>query len=163
MVHQLIASPYPEGHVIVRPGSDGALRIGVARYAELRDAAPDAPVPGWLTQAARNGWGIDITGTQMGAAVLVRPPTEYGYARASYELNLGCNYDFFWTTECDTCPMTDGGLLSGLSRCFVDGWEPYPRLFQEHLVALVGVEETAKCGGLDPGLEQEQPREQPAD
>ena len=24
---------------------------------------------------------------------MVRPETEYGYARASYEVNLGCNYD----------------------------------------------------------------------
>ena len=45
MTHQLIASPYPEGHVVVRPGYDGAVRIGAARYAELRDAHPDAPVP----------------------------------------------------------------------------------------------------------------------
>jgi hypothetical protein len=42
MTHQLIASPYPEGHVIVRPGYDGAVRIGADRYAELRDAPADA-------------------------------------------------------------------------------------------------------------------------
>ena len=30
MTHQLIASPYPEGHVVVRPGYDGAVRIGPA-------------------------------------------------------------------------------------------------------------------------------------
>jgi hypothetical protein len=34
MPHQLIASPYPEGHVVVRPGHDGAVRIGTARYAQ---------------------------------------------------------------------------------------------------------------------------------
>ncbi len=38
MTHQLIASQYPQGHVVVRPGRDGAVRIGAARYAELRDA-----------------------------------------------------------------------------------------------------------------------------
>jgi hypothetical protein len=48
MTHQLIASPYPEGHVVVRPGYDGAVRIGADRYAELRDAPADAPVPAWL-------------------------------------------------------------------------------------------------------------------
>ena len=42
MTHQLIASPYPEGHVVVRPGYDGAVRIGASRYAELRYAPPDA-------------------------------------------------------------------------------------------------------------------------
>jgi hypothetical protein len=92
VVHQLIASPYPEGHVIVRPGSDGALRLGAARYAEIRDAAPDAPVPAWLAEAARSGWGIRIAGSRVGTTILVRRQSGYGYARASYELNLGCNY-----------------------------------------------------------------------
>lgn len=93
MAHQLIASPYPEGHVIVRPGRDGAIRIGAARYAELRDAAPGAVVPAWLTDAARDGWGTDLAGLRLDGTLIVRPETGYGYARASYELNLGCNYD----------------------------------------------------------------------
>ncbi|HEY2579281.1 MAG TPA: radical SAM protein [Streptosporangiaceae bacterium] len=93
MTHQLIASPYPEGHVVVRPGYDGAVRIGAARYSELRDASPDAPVPAWLAEAARAGWGIDLAGWSAAGTLLVRPETAYGYARASYELNLGCNYD----------------------------------------------------------------------
>jgi hypothetical protein len=45
MTHQLIASPYPEGHLVVRPGYDGAVRIGAARYVELR-AARHHPRPG---------------------------------------------------------------------------------------------------------------------
>jgi MoaA/NifB/PqqE/SkfB family radical SAM enzyme len=93
MTHQLIASPYLEGHVVVRPGYDGAVRIGAARYSELRDASPDAPVPAWLAEAARAGWGIDLAGWSAAGTLLVRPETAYGYARASYELNLGCNYD----------------------------------------------------------------------
>jgi MoaA/NifB/PqqE/SkfB family radical SAM enzyme len=92
MTHQLIASPYPEGHLVVRPGYDGALRIGAARYAELRDAPAGTPVPAWLTEAVRAGWGMDITGRPIGGTIMVRPETRYGYARASYELNLGCNY-----------------------------------------------------------------------
>jgi MoaA/NifB/PqqE/SkfB family radical SAM enzyme len=93
MTHQLIASPYPEGHIVVRPGYDGALRIGAARYAELRDSPAEAPVPSWLAESARTGWGIDLTGCTACSTILVRPETRYGYARASYELNLGCNYD----------------------------------------------------------------------
>jgi MoaA/NifB/PqqE/SkfB family radical SAM enzyme len=95
--HQLIASPYPEGHLVVRPGYDGAVRIGAARYAELRDAPPGATVPSWLAEAARAGWGIDLTGRLAAGTILVRPETACGYARASYELNLGCNYD------CEQC------------------------------------------------------------
>jgi len=91
--HQLIASPYPEGHLVVRPGYDGAVRIGAARYAELRDAPPDATLPSWLAEAARAGWGIDLAGRPTAGTILVRPETGYGYARASYEVNLGCNYD----------------------------------------------------------------------
>ena len=93
MSHQLIASPYPEGHLVVCPGHDGAIRIGAARYAELRDAHPDMPIPAWLAEAARAGWGIYLAGRPVAGMVLVRPETAYGYARASYELNLGCNYD----------------------------------------------------------------------
>jgi molybdenum cofactor biosynthesis enzyme MoaA len=93
MTYQLIASPYPDGHLVVSPGQEGGIRIGANRYAELRDATPAAPVPGWLAAAARAAWNLDVTRQSAGAAIMVRPETEYGYARASYELNLGCNYD----------------------------------------------------------------------
>ncbi|MGH3294951.1 MAG: hypothetical protein ACRDP7_24455 [Trebonia sp.] len=92
MTHQLIASPYPEGHVVVRPGYDGAVRIGASRYAELRDAPADALVPAWLADPVRAGWGTDLAGRLISETILVRPETTYGYARASYEVNLGCNY-----------------------------------------------------------------------
>ena len=91
--YQLIASPYPDGHLVVSPGQDGGIKIGANRYAELRDATPAAPVPDWLTAAARAAWDLDVTGQATANTVMVRPETEYGYARASYELNLGCNYD----------------------------------------------------------------------
>ena len=93
MTYQLIASPYPEGHLVVTPGREGGIKIGASRYAELRDAAPAAPVPDWLTAAARAAWNLDVTAQATGNTVMVRPETEYGYARASYEVNLGCNYD----------------------------------------------------------------------
>jgi hypothetical protein len=44
MKYQLIASPYPEGHLVVSPGREGGIKIGASRYAQLRDAAPAAPV-----------------------------------------------------------------------------------------------------------------------
>ena len=107
MAHPLIASPYPDGHVIVSPGREGAVRIGTSKYAELRDAAPAATVPGWLAAAARAQWGLGVDGQPSGATVRVRPETAYGYARASYELNLGCNYD------CDHCYLGEK-LFAGL-------------------------------------------------
>lgn len=103
----LIASPYPDGHIVVSPGEEGGIRIGVNKYAELRDAPASDPVPEWLTAAARAQWGLNVEGLESGAAVMVRPDTPYGYARASYELNLGCNYD------CDHCYLGEK-LFSGL-------------------------------------------------
>jgi sulfatase maturation enzyme AslB (radical SAM superfamily) len=43
--------------------------------------------------AARAQWDQEVASLTTGEAVMVRPETPYGYARASYELNLGCNYD----------------------------------------------------------------------
>jgi MoaA/NifB/PqqE/SkfB family radical SAM enzyme len=117
MTHQLIASPYPEGHVVARPGHDGAVRIGAARYAELRDAAHDAPLPAWLTGPVRAGWGADLAGRLIRDTVLVRPETPYGYARASYEVNLGCNYD------CEHCYLGDK-MFAGMD------WPGRERLLQ---------------------------------
>ncbi len=117
MTHQLIASPYPEGHLVVRPGYDGGIRIGAARYAELRDAPAGAPVPAWLAEPARAGWGIDLAGRPTGDTILVRPETGYGYARASYELNLGCNYD------CEHCYLGEK-LFAGMD------WPGRERLLQ---------------------------------
>ena len=96
MTYQLIASPYPEGHLASATAGKGGIRIGASRYDELRDATPAAPVPHWLVAAARAAWGLDVNEQATGTTIMVRPETAYGYARASYELNVGCNYDFFW-------------------------------------------------------------------
>jgi len=101
MAHQLIASPYPDGHVVVSPGRPGGIRIGAARYAELRDLPADATVPGWLAAPAGAAWGLDLVSRAADGTLIVRPETGYGYARASYELNLGCNYD------CEHCYLGD--------------------------------------------------------
>lgn len=99
MAHQLIASPYPDGHVIVSPGRKGGIRIGTARYTELRHTPAAAPVPAWLAEPARATWDLDVADRTIGDTMIIRPETAYGYARASYELNLGCNYDFFRTSD----------------------------------------------------------------
>ena len=43
----------------------------------------------------------------VGGTVLVRPESDYGFARASYELNLGCDYD------CEHCYLGEK-LFSGM-------------------------------------------------
>jgi len=105
MAHQLIASPYPDGHLVVSPGREGGIKVGVNRYAELRDAAPADPVPGWLAVAACALWGLDVDGRAASGTIIVRPDTAYGYARASYELNLGFNFD------CEHCYLGEKAFV----------------------------------------------------
>lgn len=107
MTFDLIASPYPDGYVIVRRGSDGGIKIGRNKYVELCDAMTDAPVPDWVATAALSQWKLNVADCNVGDAVLVRPDTGYGYARASYELNLGCNYD------CEHCYLGEK-LFAGM-------------------------------------------------
>ena len=76
--------------------------------------SPRSPLPclaGWLAVAARALWGLDVAGQAAGVTVMVRPETEYGYARASYELNLGCNFD------CEHCYLGEKAVFGhGLAR-----------------------------------------------
>lgn len=88
-MHELIASPFLDDHLVLRPGDGRGLRIPPLRFAELEDAVE---VPAWLVDAALRRWGIDVSGPRA-QKVLVRKASPYGYGRASYELNLGCNYD----------------------------------------------------------------------
>ena len=132
MAHQLIASPYPDGHLVVSPGREGGIKIGANKYAELRDTGPDAPVPGWLAAAARAQWDQDVTGLTTAGAVMVRPETPYRYARASYELNLGCNYD------CEHCYLGEK-VFSGME------WDGRQRLLD--VMAEAGVLRLQLTGG----------------
>ena len=101
MTHQLIASPYLDGHLIVSPAGRGASGSGPAGTPSCATRRPAAPVPDWLAAAARAAWGLDVASQATGKTIMVRPETEYGYARASYEVNLGCNYD------CEHCYLGD--------------------------------------------------------
>ncbi|WP_406502554.1 radical SAM protein [Streptomyces sp. NBC_01602] len=93
MQHALIASPFMDGHLLLRPGQHNGLRLGAARFKELADAHPNTPVPQWTADAVRQAWGLDLVDRRIGQAILVRKASPYGYVRASYEINLGCNYD----------------------------------------------------------------------
>jgi MoaA/NifB/PqqE/SkfB family radical SAM enzyme len=92
-MHELIVSPFLDTHLVLRPGQRNAVRISPRRYAELQLTGPDGLCPEWLADAAVRSWGIDTTGRLVGDFAVVREPSPLGYGRASYELNMGCNYD----------------------------------------------------------------------
>lgn len=93
MAHRLIASPFLGSHLIVSPGRRNGVKIPQSRYAELRSAPAGALVPAWLAEAADRAWGMSIGGRPLSDCAVVRAPSALGYGRASYELNMGCNYD----------------------------------------------------------------------
>jgi uncharacterized Fe-S cluster-containing radical SAM superfamily protein len=92
-MHELVVSPFLGGHLVLRPGQRNAVKIPGSRYAELRSAGPAEPCPDWLADAARHSWDIDIRRRELRDLAIVREPSALGYGRASYELNMGCNYD----------------------------------------------------------------------
>jgi MoaA/NifB/PqqE/SkfB family radical SAM enzyme len=92
-VHDLIASQFLDDFLLLRPGSPSGIKIGPRRHRELEQSASQK-CPQWLDDAVRRHWpDLDLASRRVGEAVLVRPVSPYGYGRASYELNLGCNYD----------------------------------------------------------------------
>jgi hypothetical protein len=92
-MYELIASPFLEQHMLVRPGDTSGLLLPEPNYDELRHlVCTDAPAPPWLIDAIRDRWGLNYDGRALSEYLLVREPSDYGYARASWEINLGCNY-----------------------------------------------------------------------
>lgn len=92
--HEVIASPFLGDYLLVRPGSRNGVKVPRHKYAELGEAQT---CPDWLADASRRAWGIDLSGRPISEAVLIREETALGYGRASYELNLGCNW------RCEHC------------------------------------------------------------
>ncbi|MFF5582734.1 radical SAM protein [Streptomyces hygroscopicus] len=93
-MHELIVAPFLSEFLVLRPGSSAGLKIPQHRYLEVQQAAQqDARVPEWLAGPVRKQWGVDLTGRSAVDSLLVRTPSRYGYARASYEINKGCDYD----------------------------------------------------------------------
>ncbi|MCD0453240.1 radical SAM protein [Actinocorallia sp. API 0066] len=92
-MHEFIVSPYMGRYVMVKPGGKAGGTMPAYNYRELAAAAPDDPAPEWLAAAARRAWGVELEGKPLSPHVLVREDPGLGYGRASWELNLGCNYD----------------------------------------------------------------------
>jgi MoaA/NifB/PqqE/SkfB family radical SAM enzyme len=93
-MHELIVSPFLGHHFVLRPGRAQGLRIPSDRYDNLRAAAAGGEdCPAWLAEAAADAFGVRLAGRPLTETVKVREPSSLGFGRASYELNLGCNYD----------------------------------------------------------------------
>ncbi|MFE2684897.1 radical SAM protein [Streptomyces mirabilis] len=91
---RLVASPFLAQHLLLQPGRAVGMRISGIRYEELRAASHRGdPLPAWLVDAARQAWGTELPDGPVGDTVLVRERSPYGYAKASWEINLGCDYD----------------------------------------------------------------------
>ncbi|MFG2845129.1 radical SAM protein [Kitasatospora sp. NPDC048296] len=93
-MHDLIASPFLNSFVVLRPGRLEGIELPERRFRELeraRDAATNLPF--WLVAAARARWGTELALRSATEAVLVRDAPRYGHSRASWEINLGCDLD----------------------------------------------------------------------
>jgi MoaA/NifB/PqqE/SkfB family radical SAM enzyme len=98
---RVIVSPQESLFVAVMPGRRGALNLPDEAYAELLGlkAEPDAVVPEWFADAAGQAWQLELAGMPLRDAAVVRSPSfaPATYSRASYEINLGCNF------SCEHC------------------------------------------------------------
>lgn len=111
-MHEIIAAPFLGNYLLLRPGRQNGVKIPRPRYEELATAQT---CPGWLADATQQAWNLNLSARPVAGTVLVRPESPYGYARASYELNLGCNYD------CEHCYL-------GLKRFEGLAWPDRERL-----------------------------------
>jgi MoaA/NifB/PqqE/SkfB family radical SAM enzyme len=50
-------------------------------------------VPQWLADAVQAQWTLDLTGRPVEEVLLLREAGPYEFSRATWELNLGCDYD----------------------------------------------------------------------
>lgn len=94
-MHQLIASRFLDDYLVLRPGHAGGVQISHARFGNVHAATRAGdPAPQWLIDAARQAWALDLdAGRPLHETTLVREPSTYGFSRASWEINLGCDYD----------------------------------------------------------------------
>ncbi len=123
-MHELIVSPFLGNYIVVRPGRRNGIKIPYPRYRELTQALPGDIIPLWLAGAAYRAWDVDLSGRPVAGTVLVRQESPFGYGRASYELNLGCNYD------CEHCYL-------GLKKFEGLSWPDRERLL--HIIRDAGV------------------------
>ncbi|GAA2091036.1 hypothetical protein GCM10009759_15240 [Kitasatospora saccharophila] len=94
-MHELIASRFLDDYLVVHPGSTAGIKVPLRQYTDLeRATAAGEATPPWLVKAARQRWAMDLTPVRpLRDYLLVRAAADPQYSRASWEINLGCNYD----------------------------------------------------------------------
>ncbi|MGW2398856.1 radical SAM protein [Kitasatospora sp. NPDC001664] len=94
-MHKLIGSRFLDDRLIVLPGSTAGMKVPTSQFEELeRTTAAGQPAPAWLLKAARQRWAMELApGRPAAEYLLMRAKADPQYSRASWEINLGCNYD----------------------------------------------------------------------
>jgi hypothetical protein len=94
MPHDLLAAPFLGQYLLLRPGSTAGVHLPAGYFGQLAQAAAaGGSYPPWLAGLARQAWQLQLPETApVNGRVLVREESPYGYGRASWEINLGCNY-----------------------------------------------------------------------
>lgn len=93
-MHELVATPFGERRLILRPGSTKAVQLPHARFDELVTlASASGTVPQWLVDAVRAQWQTDLAGRRVDDVFLVREAGPFAFSRATWEINLGCDLD----------------------------------------------------------------------
>jgi len=89
-----LAAPFLGQYLLLRPGSTDGVQLPRGYFDQLAQAAvAGGSYPPWLPGLARQRWGMELpAAAPMEGRVLVREESPYGYGRASWEINLGCNY-----------------------------------------------------------------------
>jgi MoaA/NifB/PqqE/SkfB family radical SAM enzyme len=122
MPHDLLAAPFLGQYLLLRPGSTAGVQLPRGYFGQLaRAAAAGGSYPPWLPGLARQCWQLELPETSpMGGRVLVREESPYGYGRASWEINLGCNYAcshcYLGLKEFSGLPWPDKVRLLGMMR-----------------------------------------------
>jgi MoaA/NifB/PqqE/SkfB family radical SAM enzyme len=93
-MHALIVSRFVDEYLVLRPGHVEGLKIPYAAFRHIDEAVrSQADIPAWLVDGARRAWGLELAGQPAFGNVLVRAESVLDFGRASYEVNLGCNFD----------------------------------------------------------------------
>ena len=69
-MHELIAAPFLGEDFLLRPGAVNGVKLPRAQYEELASAPTGSPCPKWMTDAAREAFGLDIAGRRLAEAVI---------------------------------------------------------------------------------------------